>query len=207
VRRNRTYMIPAHEPIVMRAVRAAGFPVPEVFSVDDRQMVMERVVGVDMLKRIERRPWRAGRYGALLAELHQRLRRIRVDPAILASGEVATIGGKAEAYVHSDLHPGNVMLTATGPMVIDWEGARLGPADADVAVTWLLLEMGEIDELPAWLRPIVGAVRKRLLRAFLSGVERPSPETIRLMCEIRLGDRNLKPTELERVRQFAATYG
>ena len=62
--------VPAHEPVVMRAVRAAGYPVPEVFDVDGGDMVMERVAGVDMVKDIERRPWRARRYGAMLADLH-----------------------------------------------------------------------------------------------------------------------------------------
>ena len=35
--RRRPRPIPAHEPIVMRAVRAAGYPVPEVFDVDGRR--------------------------------------------------------------------------------------------------------------------------------------------------------------------------
>ena len=61
--------VPEHEPVVMRAVRAAGYPVPEVFEVDGSDLVMERVAGVDMVKDIERRPWRARHYGAMLAEL------------------------------------------------------------------------------------------------------------------------------------------
>ena len=67
--------VPAHEPLVMRAVRAAGYPVPEVYEVAGGDMVMERVAGIDMVKDIERRPWRARRYGAMLADLHRRLGR------------------------------------------------------------------------------------------------------------------------------------
>lgn len=208
LRRNRTWAVPRHEPAVMRAVRAAGYPVPEVFSVDDREMLLERVTGVDLLKQIEKTPWRARRFGALLADLHRRLAAIAVDPAVVQSGDVAMIGDHVPpAYVHGDLHPGNVMLTATGPVVIDWEGARLGPPDADVAITWLLLDVADLDDVPWFLRPIVGLVRGSLRKAFLAGVDRPSAETVRLVCQIRLGDRNLKPAELERVAQFQATHG
>jgi RIO-like serine/threonine protein kinase len=34
--------------------------------------------------------------------------------------------------VHGDLHPGNVMLTATGPLVIDWTNAASRGADRHV---------------------------------------------------------------------------
>jgi aminoglycoside phosphotransferase (APT) family kinase protein len=200
--------VPAHEPVVMRAVRAAGYPVPEVFDVDGGDMVMERVAGVDMVKDIERRPWRARRYGALLADLHTRLAAIPVDHAVLASDEVPVAYGAPEVYVHGDLHPMNVILAEHGPVVIDWEGSRIGPRDADAAITWMLLEIGELDDVPRWLRPIVGLVRARLVRSFLAGVPKPSAATIRAACEFRLNrDRNMRPVEMERIRQFMADHG
>jgi aminoglycoside phosphotransferase (APT) family kinase protein len=196
--------VPEHEPVVMRAVRAAGYPVPEVFEVDGSDLVMERVAGVDMVKDIERRPWRARHYGAMLAELHRRLREIPIDP----SAHVPTEHGAAEVYVHGDLHPMNVILTDKGPVVIDWEGARIGPRDADVAITWLLMEIGELDDVPSYLRPIVGLVRRQLLRAFLKGVPKPSTATIRAVCDFRLNrDRNMRPAEQARIREFAARHG
>ena len=200
--------VPAHEPVVMRAVRAAGYPVPEVFDVDGGDMVMERVAGVDMVKDIERRPWRARRYGALLADLHTRLAAIPIDPAMLSGDEVTVAYGAPEVYVHGDLHPMNVILTDHGPVVIDWEGARIGPRDADAAITWMLLAIGELDDVPWFLRPIVGLVRAQLLRAFLAGVPRPSAATIRAACEFRLTrDRNMRPFEQERIKQFMAEHG
>jgi len=200
--------VPAHEPVVMRAVRAAGYPVPEVFDVDGGDMVMERIAGVDMVKDIERRPWRARRYGALLADLHARLAAIPVDHAVLASDEVPVAYGAPEVYVHGDLHPMNVILTGRGPVVIDWEGARIGPRDADAAITWMLLEIGELDKVPWFLRPIVGLVRAQLLRAFLAGVPNPNKATIRAACEYRLTrDRNMRPAEQERIKQFMAEHG
>jgi aminoglycoside phosphotransferase (APT) family kinase protein len=200
--------VPAHEPVVMRAVRAAGYPVPEVFDVDGGDMVMERVAGVDMVKDIERRPWRARRYGALLADLHTRLATIPVDPAMLSGDEVTVAYGAPEVYVHGDLHPMNVILTDRGPVVIDWEGARIGPRDADAAITWMLLAIGELDDVPWFLRPIVGLVRAQLVSSFLAGVPKPSAATIRAACEFRLTrDRNMRPVEQERIKQFMAEHG
>jgi Ser/Thr protein kinase RdoA (MazF antagonist) len=170
--------------------------------------VMERVAGVDMAKEIERRPWRARRYGAMLADLHRRLGDISVDPSVLAAGQVPAEFGTPEAYVHGDLHPLNVLVTDRGPVVIDWEGSRVGPRDADVAITWMLLEIGELDDVPWYLRPIVGLVRSQLLRAFLAGVPKPSTATIRATCEFRLHrDPNMRPVEMERIRLFMAEHG
>jgi aminoglycoside phosphotransferase (APT) family kinase protein len=195
--------VPEHEPIVMRAVRAAGYPVPEVFEVDGGDMVIERVAGVDMVKDIERRPWRARRYGAMLADLHRRLSDIPIDV-----DEVPAEYGAPEVYVHGDLHPMNVILTDKGPVVIDWEGARVGPRDADVAITWMLMEIGEVDDVPWHLKPIVNLVRAQLLAAFLRGVPKPSKETVRAAGDYRLNrDRNMRPTEQERIKQFIVQHG
>ena len=200
--------VPDHEPLVMRAVRSGGYPVPEVFEVDGSDMVMQRIAGVDMVKDIERRPWRTRRYGAMLADLHRRLREIPVDPAVVEGERVPVAYGPPEVYVHGDLHPMNVILAEHGPVVIDWEGSRIGPRDADAAITWMLLEIGELDDVPWFLRPIVGRVRARLLRAFLAGVPKPSAATIRAACEFRLNrDRNMRPVEMERIEHFMAAHG
>src|SRR5262249_24371676 len=44
----------------------------------------------------------------------------------------------ADALCHGDYHPDNVLLSARGPLVIDWENAALGDPLADVARTLLL---------------------------------------------------------------------
>jgi aminoglycoside phosphotransferase (APT) family kinase protein len=198
----------AHEPIVMRALREAGYPVPAVYEVDGGDMVMERVAGVDRVKDIERRPWRARRYGTMLADLHARLAVIPVAPAVLGGGDVPVNYGAPEVFVHGDLHPMNVILTVRGPVVIDWEGASLGPRDSDAAMTWLLLSIGELDGVPWYLRPIVGFVRGQLTRRFRAGVPAPSAATIRAVCDYRLTrDRNMRPVEHARIRAFMAEHG
>src|SRR5450432_1213985 len=101
------------EAELMKYLYAAGFPVPEVYQADGRDLVMERLGGTDMLADLTRRPWLAGRHGRTLASLHDRLHEIDA-PAGLRQ---AFTGGSQ--VLHLDLHPGNVMLTDRGPVVID----------------------------------------------------------------------------------------
>lgn len=43
------------------------------------------------------------------------------------------------ALLHGDFHPGNVLLSASGPIVIDWFDAAVGHPTADIARTSLLV--------------------------------------------------------------------
>ena len=186
----------------MRTAHRHGFPAPEIFEVEGTDMRMERVDGPDYLSVLARRPWRAARIGRMLADLHRRLASVPTDGL-----DIRTRGRPPEALVHGDLHPGNVLAGARGPVVIDWENACLGPRDADVASTWLLLSVADAEAVPRLVRPTVAMVRRRLINSFLAGVEPPSPATIRGVCDFRLTDTNLRPHERDRVRSFRAEHG
>ena len=73
--------------------------------------------------------------------------------ALVASG--ATGGGEVVAC-HGDFHPLNVMVDVSGASVVDWTDAGLGPREADVARTVLLLNVASI----AAERPIERAALK-----------------------------------------------
>jgi aminoglycoside phosphotransferase (APT) family kinase protein len=77
-----------------------------------------------------------------LAVLHDRLHDIAAPPGLphpLVPGE---------QILHLDLHPGNVMLTAGGPVVIDWTNASAGPPGADVAMAYLIIDTADVDAAP-----------------------------------------------------------
>jgi aminoglycoside phosphotransferase (APT) family kinase protein len=202
LRRRRGGPIDAHEVAAMRVAHAHGFPVPEVFDVDGADMTMERIDGTDYLSILARRPWRARPIGRMLADLHRRLAEVPVEGL-----EIRTRGEAAEALVHGDLHPGNVLVGRSGPVVIDWENACAGPRDADVASTWILLSIADVDDVSPLIRPAVSRIRRRLIRSFLAGVDASSPATIRGVCDFRLSDTNLRPHERDRVREFRARHG
>jgi len=197
LRRYRTDHDSTIEASAMRVAFAAGYPVPEVFDADGRDLVMEHLAGPSMLESLGKRPWRFGRIADQLAELHTHLAGLQID-----ARQVPVRFEPAECLVHLDLHPGNVMLTARGPVVIDWSNAGMGPRGADVATTWILLTIGEADDIPAPIRPFVGAIRRRLLSRFLAGVDRPAPGVIRVVAEHRMSDWNLRPGELDRLQGF-----
>ncbi len=117
------------EAEVMRYVRFRGYPCPEVHDAGEGYLVMDRLVGPTMMDVVGRPPFPLRRSGHLLAELHHRLHRIPAPPGI----SDAPLPG--DRLVHRDLHPMNVMMTADGPMVIDWANASAGDPAFDVADT------------------------------------------------------------------------
>ena len=120
---------------------------PAVLAVDGGDLIMERLYGRDMLADLTSRPWRTARHGRVLAALHDQLHQIAAPEGLRRPF------GTGDRIVHLDLHPGNVMLTAGGPVVIDWTNAAAGPPGSDVAMAYLIMASSDLDALPWWLRP------------------------------------------------------
>jgi tRNA A-37 threonylcarbamoyl transferase component Bud32 len=114
--------------------REHGYPAPEVFEVraGGTEIVMERLDGPLLMDVMVRQPWRMGRYARQLADLHDRLHVIPAPDWLPPIGD-------GDRLVHLDLHPLNVIVTASGPVVIDWTNAARADALADVAMTIVLL--------------------------------------------------------------------
>lgn len=156
------------EAFVMRYVRGAGFPVPEVLEIRDEGLVMERLEGVTMLDDLLAHPWRLRRHANGLAQLHHRLHSI---PAVEGLRDRYGPAAPGDVVVHGDLHPNNVLLTRSGPVVIDWANAGRGPGAADVADMWLMLACGD-SGLNGVRRFLVEAARRPFLTAFLAAAGR-----------------------------------
>jgi Ser/Thr protein kinase RdoA (MazF antagonist) len=70
---------------------------------------------------------------------------------------------------HGDFHPGNVLLSSTGPMLIDWYDAVRGSPIADVAQTSLLLLHAEPPGMIAGgMRAAVENLRAAVHHAYLA---------------------------------------
>ena len=156
-----------NEAKVAQAVVAAGIPTPaalEVLEVNGRRgIVYERVTGISMLQDMNARPWTGFRHARALAELQAKINALSV-PGLYSYREgladairraphlsddlrasvldlLPTLPNDAR-LCHGDFHPGNIMLTDKGPVVIDWMTARIGSPWADFTRTSLLLTIG-----------------------------------------------------------------
>ena len=201
LRRYRNGESSEREAAVMTYLAGAGFPVPRVHDASGPDLVLERLGGRDMLADLSARPWLARRHARTLAGLHDRLHAITAPPSLRAPF------GPGGRVLHLDLHPGNVMLTAAGPVVIDWSNVAAGPAAADVAMAWLIIATSEVDEPPLLLRPAISSVRAVLLRRFRALVrDDPGPELARV-ARARMADRNVRPAEARRLQVIADRAG
>jgi uncharacterized protein (TIGR02172 family) len=192
------------ECAVARAVHAAGMPVPAVHGMVEvegrRGVVFERVEGTSMLKHVEKRPWTLFRAARQLAELHAQLHRCPAPPELPSQRrqleswiDAATDCSESErqaarlclrqlpdgnALCHGDFHPENILLTARGPMIIDWSSGTRGHPLADVGFTSLLFRKANLpaDTLGA-VRLLFKVSRRLLHRAYLSRYLRLRPGT------------------------------
>jgi aminoglycoside phosphotransferase (APT) family kinase protein len=188
------------EAEIMRWVADRGFPCPTVVELVPDGLVMERIEGVSMLDEVVSHPWRARRYAGVLADLHDRLHQLAAPDGLREPF------GPGRALVHGDLHPGNVMLTADGPLVIDWTNAARGPGAADVAVSWLLMAAADAPGSPMERIAIAG-FRRVFVRFFLARAGRDEAAAcLEAALAHRLGDPNLSAGEIERATRLVERH-
>ncbi len=175
-----------------------GVPVPEVFDAAGPDIVMEKVDGPTMLADFARRPWQLFRHAVTLAQMHQLVH------AAPGPDWLRAPFGDGDALLHTDLHPDNVMLTARGPVVIDWTGAGRGPAEADLAVCWVVVALSAVPG-SAWQRVAGRAAQRLFANAVLrhAGL-RVDDEWLAKAARFRLADPNTRESEAVRMRRIAA---
>jgi uncharacterized protein (TIGR02172 family) len=188
------------EAQVSRAVDATGLPVPatgSVLEVDGRfGILFERVSGPSMLQQFSARPWTVAHSLRVFADLHLAMHTRHVSglpsqraqlARSISEASAASATTRAQALeqlerlpddhvlCHGDYHPDNVLMTQTGPVIIDWGSASSGHPLADVARTELLLQMGEPppSQKNKWL---LTSARALVRRAYIRRYLRRSPE-------------------------------
>lgn len=155
----------AREARTTDLVHAAGLPAPRVLDVttiDGRAgIILERVRGISMWERMVTHPDEIPVLAMLLAELQAEVNaatvpsemprlvdrlHVNIDHAtILSTDERAAAAsdldrhGEGHALCHFDVHPNNVLMGPTRPIIIDWFDAAAGSADADVVRSSLLM--------------------------------------------------------------------
>lgn len=190
------------EVVAMQHLRAHGAPVPEVFSADGDEMVMERLEGRSLMDMLKSRPWRAKAIGRQLAALQRQIHAIPAGDIDLPRM------GDGSAILHFDLHPDNVMVTAQGPVVIDWSNVAVGDPLADVMFSWMLMSTAEPDHVPLLLRPVLRRIRRNLVAGFMEGttIDEAARKWVAIVCQRRLTDPNTTAAEKVNIEAFAVRH-
>lgn len=204
--------VPAHwaklEADLTAAVHETGLPVPsarDVTRINDRDcVVLDYVEGSSMWEQMMEDASSVVPLARLLAsiqidiratiapagipDLHDRLLAKISDVPDVSANERADALAMLEQLprermlYHGDLHPGNILMAADGPFVIDWFDTAAGSAVADVVRTSLLIRpSGD----PAAVTPHLPGATARALRL--------AHETY---LANTLGDMNADPGEL-----------
>jgi hypothetical protein len=189
-----------HEARIMRYVAGRGYPVPQIEEVraGGAEIVMERIDGPIMADAMLRPGWKLGAHLRLLADLHDQLHEIP-GPDWLPE-----MPGGGDRLLHLDLHPLNVIMSARGPVVIDWANARRGDPMADVALTFALISCGRIP-LARPIAAVLNAIRAPVLRrTFARRYLGPAfYRQVAAMAELKCFDAHMAPDEIRALRALA----
>jgi aminoglycoside phosphotransferase (APT) family kinase protein len=186
------------EMSALRAVRASLPNAPAAhrrLDWDGRPgIVMERLAGRGLFAEIQRRPWRVIALGRLSGRVHAQInavraptqlpdlradlrQRIESEPEIPSDIRRAACDALADlpdgdALCHGDFHADNILLCATGPVVIDWPHATRGDPCGDFARSCLMVRLGALPPgTPALIRWVHWSGRGMFLRAYVAGYE------------------------------------
>jgi aminoglycoside phosphotransferase (APT) family kinase protein len=151
------------------AARVSGAPVPRLLGIENiggrPASVWERVDGVSIWQQVVDTPESSVELGRLLADVQlalfdlvppvtlpcqrdrlvTKIRRAAatIDAGLARALEALPPAAGRPALCHGDLHPSNVLLSSSGPVVVDWFDASRGDPVADVARSTLLLRGNE----------------------------------------------------------------
>ncbi len=185
-----------YEARIARLVHEAGIPSPapsEIVELDGRRgLIYQRMEGISMVQALKARPWMVLKHAHSLAELQFKIHekstvglpsykdRLRHD-IDEASHLTEDLRRKTRDLLerlpdgqnicHGDFHPENILITKSGPVVIDWMTACSGSPWADVARTSLILTIGvraAAKQIPLILRIMVKLYHRTYLYKYHS---------------------------------------
>ncbi|MFJ3708950.1 phosphotransferase [Streptomyces sp. NBC_01387] len=180
----------AEEAAVMAHLARWGYPVPEIRP-DSKgpDLVMRRLDGPTLVEAALAGQVTAVQAGAMLAGL---LGRLHEAPARLAADP-------GDRILHLDLHPENVMVTAAGPMVIDWSNTVEGPPELDWAMSALILAQVALDAPAELVQPV-----RSLLSALLHGRADVASWPLERAGDMRAANPTMSPHEIGLIGEAVA---
>ncbi len=189
-----------YEARIARQVHQAGMPSPEAGEIIEingrRGLIYERLDGPSMLQIMSANPLKLLAFARMLAELQVQMHSLSLPglppqkgglerairsardlpedlraPALQALERLPS----GDRLCHGDYHPDNILMTARGPVIIDWMTAASGSPAADVARTSIMLRGGDASSSSAakWLLLLA---RRVYHNAYLSRYRALNPE-------------------------------
>lgn len=181
------------EYVRSKAVMNCGLPVPRIFEKSINKgrntLLYERVYGSPLTKKLSKHPWTAFNLINKMAKLHvlvhhkavsdlpqqkDMLQRKIQQVNELSEVEKSKIAAhllklpSGNSLCHGDFHPDNILLTGSGPVIIDWADATQGNRLADLARTLIILRYGGLPlEMKPFKSKTVLLVRRRLARQYV----------------------------------------
>lgn len=191
----------AIEASITDSVHERGLPTPAVRGLTvvrgRESVVFEHIHGPSMWEQIDGRLDEAASMAVQLAELQLMIHRAKAPaslPDLVARirdkigaasrlstderGEARQLASSlptGSALCHGDLHPGNVLMSDRGPVVIDWFDAAVGSPIADVVRSSLLMRPptngGGVPHLPGANPDVLERLHRDYVRHVLAGVD------------------------------------
>lgn len=158
-----------YEARVSKTVHEAGVRCPKPFGVeehDGRQgIVYEKIEGPAFLRILGPQAYKLVPYARLLSNLQKSFHKLKgldlpsqkllfkdwieIAPHLSDARKDRVLGvleslPDGDALCHNDFHPDNIIMSKSGPVIIDWVNARVGDPMADAAITHLIIKKGHI---------------------------------------------------------------
>lgn len=183
----------AQEARLMRYLHLQFFPVPEVYDVAGGDMVMERLYGPTLVEAVATGRTAPEEAAEILDELLDQLFEVPVPDWLPTEARGVDFHVYTfRSVLHLDLHPGNVIITDDGPVVIDWTNAAAGNHAVDRAVTWAIL---------ASVDPAAHGIPEAAFRTLLEALGESLPEdAVEKALRFREADPNVTAAEHARAR-------
>lgn len=228
-----------HEARVGRIVAQSNLSAPGVgerVSIEGRRgLLFERIDGISMLQAVLAKPWTLNRYAAQFGALHAAMHNtvqpelpaqrrqllhalesaMQLSPRLKdkARRRLATLPDGV-AVCHGDYHPDNVLLSARGPVIIDWVTVSCGNPAADVARTTLLFLNGGLPpSLPRIQQLVLGRLRRLYYTLYLRAYRRRRPMSaieisvwLPIMAAARLSE-GIDEEEMVLIKQVEQGFG
>jgi aminoglycoside phosphotransferase (APT) family kinase protein len=189
------------EARINRIVQKTALPVPAtggMIEIDGRHGILfDRIDGSTMLRQLGAKPWTAISLLHAFADLHVKMHAHTIAvgevpsqrhqlthliqqasplPAAWTAAALAALDRLPDGnrLCHGDYHPDNVLMSAHGPIIIDWSEATAGNPLADVARTALIFRIGAPP--PGGMSPLlIGRIRAVAQLTYLRRYRKRAP--------------------------------